>query len=288
MHWTYKFNTKSDLEQGDILLPTEYIQGVLERYFPYYNSHPDNQLYIVLSQSCDLALRDNGKCKIDYISLAPVRPLRVIIEREFNHHLRNNKPEAQAFGSDRIKVNFKDFLHKLFNNNNSHYFFIQKQPDKNIAEDMCAVVALSITIKSEHYTECQKARILQLNDIFQAKLGWLVGQKYSRVGTPDWPEEELNSKIDEVVSNTAVWVDDKLIDKIKKEIKKIEKDEPEKIIGTDDLAKIISKLPSKKKQVIDAFIELLVAEQILPNTQDSTAKNLTKRLQNCQNFARFF
>lgn len=250
MHWTYKFDSESDLEQGDILSPTKDIELILKKYHPYYASHPDNQLYIVLSQSCDLARR-KGNCKSDYITLSPIRPLRVIIEREFHHQLRNLKPQAQAYGSSRTKSLYNDFLEKLFNNNNPHYFFLREQQDKQIAEDMCAITALSITIKSEHYSVCQKARVLQLEDIFQAKLGWLVGQKYSRVGTPDWDKEELESRINQVISNTAVWVDNSQFDKLKREIKRIERAEPEKIIDYEQLSAIISNLPVKKKQAVD-------------------------------------
>ncbi|BAC47429.1 bsr2164 [Bradyrhizobium diazoefficiens USDA 110] len=36
-----------------------------------------------------------------------------------------------------------------------------------------------------HLATCVAAKILQLTDTFQAKLGWLVGQMYSPVGTQD-------------------------------------------------------------------------------------------------------
>jgi hypothetical protein len=287
MHWTYKFESESDLEQGDILRPTEYLEKILTTYHPYYASHPDNQLFIVLSQSCDLACR-KGDCKASYITLAPVRPLRAIIEREFQHQLRNCKPQAQAFGSNRTKSIFSEFLKKLFNNNNPHYFFLREQQDKQIAEDMCAITTLSISIKSEHYSECQKARILQLENIFQAKLGWLVGQKYSRVGTRDWDEIELDRRVNQVVSNTAVWVDDNQFEKVKREIKNIEVLEPKKIIDNESLSTIISRIPVKKKLAIDAIIKVLVAEKVLPEEDLHTSKVLQKKLNNDPTFSKFF
>ena len=97
MHWTYKFKSESDLEQGDILRLMSYLKDeVLSKYHPHYATHPHNELFIVLTQSCDIVLR-GGSCKAPYITLAPVRPLRVIIEREFYDRLRNLKP-GKAYG----------------------------------------------------------------------------------------------------------------------------------------------------------------------------------------------
>ena len=46
----------------------------------------------------------------------------------------------------------------------------------------------SVAIKADHYEVLQKARIGQLAKEFRAKLGWLVGNMYSRIGTEDWSE----------------------------------------------------------------------------------------------------
>jgi hypothetical protein len=288
MHWTYKSKNESDLEQGDILLPNEYlIKQVLDKYHPYYSSHPDNQLFIVLTQSCDL-VRRSGECKAPYITLAPVRPLRVIIEREFHHQLKNLKPNAQPYGAKRVKDSFSDFLYKLFNNNDPHFFFLKEQQDMHIAEDMCAITALSISIKNEHYKECLKARILQLDDLFQAKLGWLVGQKYSRVGTPDWDSEELSERVNQVISNTAVWVDDEQISRINREVENAEQAAPDAIVDQSKLMGIISSLPIKKQQAIDAIFSILVSEKLLLEGRDPIKGVLRKKLLNDSAFSQFF
>ena len=97
---------------------------------------------------------------------------------------------------------FRDFLSKVFNNNDPRYFFLRKQQDilrkqqdKYIAEDMCAVTGLSISIRSEHYGECVKARVLQLQDIFQAKLGWQVEGVVRLRFTTSHPSEVNESMI---------------------------------------------------------------------------------------------
>ena len=70
-----------------------------------------------------------------------------------------------------------------------------------------AYLKLSIALKSEEcYDICLKAKKIELSDEFKAKIGWLIGDMYSRVGTTDWEsvmssqerkamlEKELNSK----------------------------------------------------------------------------------------------
>lgn len=290
MHWTYKSeaDTPLDLEQGDILKKTNYlVDEVLTKYHPYYATNKDNEFFIVLTQSCDLVKRE-GVCKTPYITLAPIRPLRVIVEREFHCQLSNLKPKAQAFGSNRLKDSYEDFLRKLFNNNDSKYFFILEQQDKLIAEDMCAVTTLSISIKIEHYDECMKARILQLDDTFQAKLGWLVGQQYSRVGTPDWPEEELSQKIGEAISKTAVWVKDEIVERVQKDVLAYENGNLDAIVDGDKLAEIIKNIPEKKDQVIDSIFEVLIEHNLI-DTNPSTAKfALRKAFKNSKSFSKFF
>lgn len=287
MHWTYKSKSEFDLEQGDILQPTEYLtKNVLDEYHPYYSKHPDNKLYIILTQSCDL-VRRSGECKSDYITLAPVRPLSVIIKREFSQHLLNNSdPNAQPYGSNRSRGSFEDFLRKLFNNNDPHYFFIRKQEDRHIVQDMCAITSLSISIKSKHYSECLKARILQLEDVFQAKLGWLVGQKYSRVGTPDWDETQLNKEVEQVLSGEAVWIDDDQISKVNKAVR--EKSAQQEVVDTEQLQQILTGFPPKKQQAIDAIFNVLISQKLLPQERDPLKHLLRKKLLSDPDFSQFF
>lgn len=288
MHWTYKLNIESDLEQGDILLPNNYLTDVLNKYHPYYISHPDNQLFIVLTQSCDLVRRP--KCKSPYITIAPVRPLRVVIETELHHLLKNLSDEAnsQPYGSTRVKAMFVDFLSKLFNNNDPRYFFLKKQEDKNIAEDMCAITTLSISIKIEHYAECLNARILQLDDIFQAKLGWLVGQKYSRVGTQDWDESELKRCVSEVIDKAAVWIPEENIKKVDKEILKRKENKPEVVIDLKILEEITAGIKTKKDTAIDAIFELLIKEGYLAEAMQAEIKKLRNKFTSDAVFSSFF
>lgn len=303
LHWTYKSNsTKTpegsapsdtgvgvdSLEQGDILRSDyEPLHDLLKKYHPYYAEHPDNEFFIVLTQSCDLVFRDGGY-KAPYISIAPVRPLRKVIQREFDGSLHNKKPDAQAYGSGGLRGQFEFFLERLFNNNHPKYFYLEKQPDRGLPEDMCSILTLGISIKTEHYESCLNARVLQLADNFQAKLGWLVGQLYSRVGTPDWPEGQLENKISEKLKDTAAWVNDELIAILDKKVADFEANNENKHVDATTLKKLMDEIPNKKEQAIDAIFTVLVSEKLLPAEKDPQKFNLRKKLRSDAAFSLFF
>jgi hypothetical protein len=288
MHLTYKETSDPNLEQGDLLLPTEYIKDkILKKYHPYYRDHPDNQFYIVLTQSCDLVKR-GAECKAQYITLAPVRPLKSVLHKEFHELLKNSEPGAQPYASNRVKKLFEEFLSRLFNNNEANYFYLRKQPDKNLSDDMCAILSLSIAIKTMHYDECIKARILQVDDLFQAKLGWLVGQRYSRVGTPDWDKSAVDREIESLIKKTAIWLDDQTINNISKEIASIKSTAPETLVDTDRLKELVKNAPDKKESAINVLFEILVEQNILPAEKDPKKLALRRVLRSNSRFSNFF
>lgn len=83
MHFTYCVDANEDLMQGDILRKTPEIDRVLNEAHPYYFQNKNNKYLIVLTQSCDLVRRpENDPCAARYISIAPVRPLSLVIERQ--------------------------------------------------------------------------------------------------------------------------------------------------------------------------------------------------------------
>lgn len=57
------------------------------------------------------------------------------------------------------------------------------------------MLPLSMSIRVDHHEACLERRIAQITDHFQAKLGWLRGQQFSRVGTPDGSPETRPSPV---------------------------------------------------------------------------------------------
>ncbi|WP_155623238.1 hypothetical protein [Burkholderia diffusa] len=288
VHWTYKDQSTPDLEQGDLLEKTPYIiENVLKPYHPYYAQHPDNIYFIVLTQSCDLVRRGGG-CKNEYLALAPVRPLRVILEREFSDQLRNRGDASQTYAALSTQTRYRDFLTKVFNNNYPKYFFLQSQPDHGLAEDMCAVLPLSISIKAEHYNECLNARKLQLEDSFQAKLGYLIGQQYAKVGTRDWDEQVINQKVGDIIQKTAVWVPDSDMSALARSIDDFQTENRETVVDSNVLNTLIGKLPKKKDQAVMAVMNFLANQGLVSKDASPERGKIRKALANDATFSQFF
>ncbi|ESZ24249.1 hypothetical protein X734_23350 [Mesorhizobium sp. L2C084A000] len=207
------------MQQGDIIRRTPALERLLETVHPFY-LNADYRYFMVLTQTCDLVSRD-GAIATPYISLCAIRPLQEVINREAKKYQTNNVlKKANAIteqGQSRVRM----FLKSLLNNNNHEYFYVHEQVNKGIGDRMCAFLRLSISLKTEHYAIVKKARILSLKPEFQAKLGWLVGNIYSRVGTDDWvpralPENEWNELIENIVKENVVTLNDKKVESVKK------------------------------------------------------------------------
>ena len=61
-----------------------------------------------------------------------------------------------------------------------------------------ALLRVKFSLRSEHYKILQQSRRLGLSDPYASKLGWLVGNLYSRVATPDWEDQESKKNASKV------------------------------------------------------------------------------------------
>lgn len=210
-HFTY-IDPADELKQGDLLEIDKELVGVLELYHPHYASHADYRYLAVLTQSCDLVRRHGNTCKARYISLAAVRPLRTVLSRALKEFQREEFERETKTCSSRGVTLLRQFYGRLLNNNESHYFYYHEEPSLGL-EPCVAFLQLSIPIKAdEHYKKCLESRIISLRTEFQAKIGWLVGDIYSRVGTEDWVPNQIDSKefeakIDAVIKELCVEID---------------------------------------------------------------------------------
>ena len=110
---------------------------------------------------------------------------------------------------EKNKTAVNQLLERVYNNNEPEHFFLAEDASVGFFNPMVAYLKVSIALKSElHYQTCLNAKILELTDEFKAKLGWLVGQMYSRVGTPDWQSEnrgaEFSENINRIISDTFI------------------------------------------------------------------------------------
>ena len=187
IHFTYK--PEPDMEtlcQGDVLEITEELSTVLKCVHPYFLNE-QYKFFMVLSQSCDLVRRNGKSCKTPYITLAVVRSYSDFLERIFLKGKYVEKVDGLLIMDEKNKDHAYQLVERVYNNTEPEYFFLYKEDALEFPESMVAYLKVSIALKSnEHYDKCLNAKRIELTDEFKAKLGWLVGNMYSRVGTADW------------------------------------------------------------------------------------------------------
>lgn len=212
LHFTYKEPDNKQLKQGDILKKTPELLDLIKRIHPHY-AREDYLYFQVLTQTCDLIRRGTGKCKTRYITLAAIRSLDLVVGRALEDIAEKTLFQDKIFCSDIHKLKLQDQLNKLLNNNDQHHFFLQAEPDYGLSIPCCTQLHLSISIKAnEHFDKCLSAKILELSENFRAKLGWLVGNLYSRVGTEDYVPGAIpnitsyEEYVNELLNRYVAWV----------------------------------------------------------------------------------
>lgn len=281
-HFTYEPEqdvAKTELYQGDVLARTSELDKLLKEVHPHFHSKSNNLYFMVLTQSCDLVLRDGEACKSPYITIAPVRPLDAVIQRELQKLKLDIASEAPIL-TEKSRAKMQQFLQRLFNNNEPGYFFLDAT-DTELPEDCAAFINLSISLKSSlHYETCVSAKRLQLTEAFQAKLGWLVAQMFSRVGTADWDPVTINQKIKSALSDAAFWVQEDAAASITKEYETKREIDPGVSFSGTDIRTIVRKIPSKKSQVLDQAQVVLTQTLQHREDKDVLVASIMKRLRN--------
>jgi len=264
--------------QGDVLTRTPEIDGLLKLVHPHFHSHHKNLYFMVLTQSCDLVQRKpGGGCKAPYITIAPVRSIDVVIERHLTQLPTLNLSAEVPVLSAKSKTKASEFFTRLFNNNEPGYFYLDEE-DTDLPSPCIAFLNLSIAIKSdEHYGKCVAAKQLQLKSVFQAKLGWLVGQMYSRVGTDDLPQDVLTKKVSSALKDAALWVDDNKVALLEDAYAQLSADNPEVKMTPAQIALAISRGKTRKQKVIEQATAVI--SKALGGDKAELTQKLRKRLE---------
>jgi len=244
---------------------------------------------MILTQTCDLVRRlgsgEGKRCKASYISVAAVRPLERVIAREIEKYQRSTLEREHRLCDATHREKVEQFLARLLNNNEEEFFYLHPHQyagvQAGLTEPHCAFLTLSIAIKSDlHYSTCLDAKLLQLDDSFQHKLGWLVGKMYSRVGTADWvpdvcTEEDFEKRIDSMLNAACAWVEPMVKKLLVRHLKTIPLAEQttERVLAECEQVKLTA--PKKKDLLVDRLGEIL-AEQNVDAAIVKRVKNLVK------------
>jgi hypothetical protein len=157
------------------------------------------------------------------VSLAAVRPLDLVLQRETAKHQDEIEQLAGVCSAAKRGL-LEQFAERVLNNNEPEYFYLEPEPAFGLHEPSCVFLRLSVAVRAQHYS-ILAARQLSLEEIFQAKLGWLVGNMYSRIGTADWvpdnvPASEFKKKVKDLLDGLVQWVDQEQLRSAKKALPK--------------------------------------------------------------------
>jgi hypothetical protein len=266
-HWTYHEETlvKGDLEQGDILRPTEMLKKIFGKVHPHF-VNPKYFGFMIITQSCDLVRRDGKPCGARYINVAAIRLLDHVLL-----HLLDSVCASVISGvyEEETKGQATSLIRRLINQNEQGLglFYLHSDPAIGINEPAVAMLRITVALKAEHYETLEQSRMGRLAQEFRPKLGWLVGNLYSRVGTQDWSDPaERRDKIDELVEriltppskdNQPIWIQ-------KKQIKAAEKGGI-KIgdLNRDNIVDQLAKYKPQSKKEVAATVSKEVLQKLL-------------------------
>ncbi|NEW95461.1 hypothetical protein [Rhodopseudomonas sp. BR0G17] len=269
---------RQSLLQGDLLVRNERLRAALGDAHQYYADSSDYSHFLVLTQSCDLVRRSGRQPKSRYITLAAVRPVSIVVDRFLERHKFTYSFPIMLCKKERETV-AREFLERLLHNTVDGFFLLKKDCHPLLDEDICAFLPLSVALRSaEHYEACLSAKIGQMDHIFAAKIGWLVGNLYSRVGTPDIEEHVANPQAykekfyDETLFQRTAWLSTGQFEQLREIVRYWSKLNPAIRINEEIAQEILTQLPSDQQLIIERVIALLHDANLLGS--EAEARNV--------------
>lgn len=206
------FDRQDDLEQGDIVRRGPDVVRMLSEPHSYYATAQDYSHFIVLTQSCDLVRYGSG-IKSNYITIAALRPFSKFVEKIKGRSDCSRPGIPVEIMKAESRSTIKQRVEQLLHYDLPGYFFVPAGSVPSIDVPLVAFLQLAVSIKPEHYEKCQADRVSKLNSVFSAKLGWLTGNQYSRVATPDIDQANekgatrkfVDALFDEYIDREVFW-----------------------------------------------------------------------------------
>jgi len=263
-HFTYGSSGKH-LSQGDLIDLTPAVRLLLPEDLTKY-AGADLSHVLVLTQSCDLVRRKRDRCDAAFINVAAVLPYSALIDRMIASYQEPYDKAAKVCALS-AQNKLRQFVERLLNNNEEEHFYLEPDVSLGLTEAFCAILRLAAPVPVEQYDVLLASRRLSLCDVFQAKLGYLLGKLYARVGTPDWAPEHMtetafSAKITTMLGEGTVFVEDKRLKKARSQWGS----------GDTDPNAILDSIPpfNRKQDVITAVLSIVQDELGAALTDDKT------------------
>ena len=272
----------NQLAQGDVIDRTAEVDGCIGNALALDGERLGCTHLIVLTQSCDLAKR-KGRFKAPHITLAAVRPFSDIMNQYLSE--KNIPIEGTDFSyyPKSVEEDARHLIERHLNNTEDDFFFLPKSEDSNIPRDLLALLRVTVTIGKEHYETLAKAKIAELHDVFRAKLGWLAGNIYSRVATPDLEESGNAEHIKKSYYNQYIskedghWISEltatKLCELVEKERNKTGRD-----LDKHEVEEIYNRMQGGTNIVADSIVEELKRRELIDPSDSNLAKKFARAI----------
>lgn len=280
-HYVYVDQPSKDrLCQGDVLWKHPDLVDILAKYHRHYAEQSSYRYFLVLTQSCGLVRRGSDPPSAHYLTIAAVRSVDDAI-RQKARQLQDWWQGPVKLVSSRVFNELVLFTESLLDNNQPNYFYLHEDDASGMSGSNCAFLALSVALRIEHYDKCLAAKIAQLKEPFQAKLGWLAGNMYSRVGTQEWDEhyghgaarKAASALLQEIFLNVA---DQKISEGVKEleSVKSLDQYSPHEIFEHIRQHKIVprsTQFSKRAREVINGerFVDRICSRVVAALKQDA-------------------
>jgi hypothetical protein len=266
------------------LEPTPELRQIFQDIHPHFL----DEKYIgfqVLTQTCDLVRRGNETCKSRYVNLAVVRPidqiLGLLLDRLCNPVELGGKVISGLFTTDE-RYKAEQLLSRVFNENEqaAGLFYLHPDTSVRIAVPSVALLQVSVAVRAyEHYDVLVGSRTGRLAPAFRDKLGWLVGNLFARVATPDMPRKMCDDLVGQLLGTPSPgtqpgvpirWLPKRLVKEAKKQNVQIEGD-----LTLDQIIELIAQHepPGSTQVACDRVISVIRSViSDLPTEQEESIK----------------
>lgn len=269
---------RSSLCQGDVIHRSPPLADAISEAHEYYGRAQDYTHFVVLTQSCDLVRRD-GRINAPYLTLAAARPIRIVISKFIESSINEIDNSGIRVIKSTTRRRLEQLLERLIHNTEDGLFYLPEDGCEAISEDLCVFLHLSIALRTDHYPILLQNKIAEIDDIFRAKLGWLKGNIYSRVATPDVEEYVDNPKAykrefykKHTPEEEYLWLSNFQLTLLKKQIREFVGANKVGVIDEDNAQTIIDKLPTDADIVVKSIVDRMVNRQIIANDPEVIKK----------------
>lgn len=257
-----EFST-DELRQGDVLQRNDALKERIAIAHGYYAEAPGYDYFIVLTPSCELALRD-GRCSSRYISIAAVRPASLLVERQLDNYKQSVKAPGLFCSSGKRQL-AEQYVMRLLHNAEDGYLYLPGELFGQNEADRIAFLKLSIVLRVDHYQACLQAKVLQLADSFSAKVGSLTAGLYGQVATAaieeqsDVNHEEVIAGIKEAMLDRehTYWLSAQGMKAFKKLLAALKKQKFDEPLTPEDTRSLVQQVPTDQSLLSERIVDIL-------------------------------